>query len=671
MPAQSWEDLVSTLESAQRSGSHAPVIRHATSTYDHLLAKLVKILEIRVRSFVEIGEFEKAQEDATKIQQWKPESVDGYLLSGNIYAQYGYHRKAMDVYNKGLASVSTSNPDYQRLVQTKSASVEQSDKTIDFIKRLPLEPVANILRMVVNDEPFDCANTPLLHVSKTWNEKILQLVPLHFRITDASCLDDGNDLITYESNVQSLDFLYSVMYYKRLFKKATFSNLKRLYLEDLGPQLKNVLAKLVRYYGRKLEQLVIEAAVSRRGDSILDLDCIRVACPKLISFTCRGAAKMDIAFENKNQWSSLRSLAIHVELTNSSQSIIDMFERLPYIEDLSLSSFVSSRTLVETVPWCPYLRYLALGPETILPTTYVDRSKVGLQVLDLSITETSHVLELYSTKDIASILHAHASTLVACRLHLLDLRPQPEGLQLDADICFERLVRFDSIPMESPHHIAITDWIITRAPNLQEVHLDPSAINENIIQALIHRQRLHTLNVRVNPDHVPLLQTLAAHHRDLGAQSSSLTTLELCITESWEEIVDDLLSISQLPCIKTLKLNISGVSDRTLARFINAFATTSPQLECFKLISSDPNWVFYETLAELSQFPNLRHLMLEGYNFKDGIRSSLQCRHLQTIELCTHDAPSMRVASSLKDVFPFLKVSPRRQSIVEETEVQG
>lgn len=380
---------------------------------------------------------------------------------------------------------------------------------------------------------------------------------------------------------------------------------------------------------------------------------------------------MDIAFESKGNWSSLRSLAIHVELTNSSHSIISMFEQLPYLEDLSLSSFISSRTLVETVPWCPYLRYLALGPDTMLPTTYVDRSKVGLQVLDLSITETSHVLELYSTKDIASILHAHARTLVACRLQLLDLRPQPEGLQLDADICFERLVRFDSTPMESPHHIAITDWIITRAPILQEVHLDSTAINENIVQALIHRDRLDTLNVLVNPDCVPLLQTLAAHHRDLGARSSSLTTLELCITDSWEEIVDDLLSISELPCIKTLKLDISGVSDRTLARFINAFATTSPQLECFKLISSDPSWVFYETLAELSQFPNLRHLMLEGFNFKDGIRSSLQCRHLQTIELCTHDAPSMRVASSLKDVFPFLKVSPRRQSIVEETEVRG
>lgn len=280
---------------------------------------------------------------------------------------------------------------------------------------------------------------------------------------------------------------------------------------------------------------------------------------------------MDIALDTTCL--SLQSLSLQVELINSAQYITNMFQRLPSIEQLSLSSFVSSRILVETVHWCPSLRYLALGPDTVLPKTYVDPNKDGLQVLDVSITESTHVLEVYSTKDVASILHVHAGTLVACRLNLLDLRPQPESLQLDAHVHFDQLERLYSTPLESPHHIAITDWIISRAPNLQVAHLHPYAITERMIQSLKQLHRLHTLSVSLESDDVPLLQSLIAHHQDLGAQSS-LTTLELRLTGIYKGLVDDLVSITQLPRIKTLKLDVSGVLDRTLARFINTFAST-------------------------------------------------------------------------------------------------
>lgn len=672
MPSQPWEDLVNKLESAQRYGAHAAVIRHATTSCDNLTAKLLKLLEIRARSFLKTGVFEKAQEDATQIRQWKPESVDGYLLSGNIYEQHGYYRKAMDVYDKGLATASKSDPHYQRLVLAKSASAEQNNKAIDFIKHLPLEPVVNILRRTMN-EPLDCVDCSILHVSKAWNEKILKLIPLHFRITDESCFQDGNDLITFAFKVQSLDYLYSLHCYRRLNKKATFPNLKCLYvkgkyvkeccqgcvlidcIQDACSMTKSVLPKLLRTINsKKLEYLDIEATAGRRGDFTLDLELVMSTCRHLISLTCQGDFKMDIALDTTCL--SLQSLSLQVELINSAQYITNMFQRLPSIEQLSLSSFVSSRILVETVHWCPSLRYLALGPDTVLPKTYVDPNKDGLQVLDVSITESTHVLEVYSTKDVASILHVHAGTLVACRLNLLDLRPQPESLQLDAHVHFDQLERLYSTPLESPHHIAITDWIIARAPNLQVAHLHPYAITERMIQSLKQLHRLHTLSVSLESDDVPLLQSLIAHHQDLGAQSS-LTTLELRLTGIYKGLVDDLVSITQLPRIKTLKLDVSGVLDRTLARFINAFATTSSQLECFKLISSDRTCLFRETLTGLSQFPNLRRLTLEGFDFENGIKSLQGCHHLQMIELYTQESVlPMHVISSLKALFPFLKV---------------
>ncbi|KAI7874855.1 hypothetical protein K492DRAFT_240617 [Lichtheimia hyalospora FSU 10163] len=595
MPAQSWEDLISNLDAAQHSGSHELVIGHSTSTCDDLIARLIKLLEIRVRSLVATGEFNKALEDAIKIQLWKPESVDGYLLSGSLYERYGYYRKAIAAYNKGLATVPKSNPQYQQLVKAKLASTVQQNKTVDFIRQLPWEPVTNILRMVMN-EPLDSVNAPILHVCKRWNQKIVQLGRLHFRITGESCIEDGTDLINYAPNVQSLDYVYNLQSYKRLLKRASFPSLKRLYFQDSSSNLKAILPKLIRALGNELEHLEIESILPKRGDHALDFGTIVWECPKLLSLKYYGTSNIDIACSSQRSHPSLRSLTIQSEVVNSSRAITDMFERLPYLEDITLVSFISSRTLMGTLQWCRYLRYLALGPGTILPKTYVDPERDGLQVLDLSINEETNVLEFYSTIDIASILHAHARTLVACRLNLQDLRSQPEALQLDARVHFSDLKRLDAVPMESPHHIAITEWIITRAPNLQVAHLGHMAINENIIQTLSQLGRLEKLNMFVDPDQVPLLRTLIAALQDIGMQSP-LTTFELCIPSPWEGLVDDLLSIIQLPRIKTLKLDMPDVSESTLTRFVNAFKMLPPHFEYFKLVSNDHTWLFPEPLA--------------------------------------------------------------------------
>lgn len=62
--------------------------------------------------------------------------MDSYLLAGNMHAQLGYQSKAIDAFNKGLSSVSTSKEPYAVVDMRRLGAMHPKSTRIDMVSRV-------------------------------------------------------------------------------------------------------------------------------------------------------------------------------------------------------------------------------------------------------------------------------------------------------------------------------------------------------------------------------------------------------------------------------------------------------------------------------------------------------------------------------------------------------
>ena len=112
--------------------------------------------------------------DAHQIIKYSPVSAEGYLRKANTFVLYGNQLQAIEAYDEGLRNATAFGGDQQMYIKQlekgrKEAIKQKSYKVIDFIIKLPIEPVGHTIIPLL---PLSTRSV-CLTVSKAWREILL------------------------------------------------------------------------------------------------------------------------------------------------------------------------------------------------------------------------------------------------------------------------------------------------------------------------------------------------------------------------------------------------------------------------------------------------------------------------------------------------------------------
>ncbi|KAI8144353.1 hypothetical protein BJV82DRAFT_607111 [Fennellomyces sp. T-0311] len=114
------------------------------------------------------GNYDEAETDAQTIISLEPTISLGYQSLGDVYQIQGKQERAIRAYELGLERVSADEPKYDLMLESKETAAKQNRIGVDFIAKLPVEIVDEIIGFLPQDYKFVC-----LQVSETWKAKLL------------------------------------------------------------------------------------------------------------------------------------------------------------------------------------------------------------------------------------------------------------------------------------------------------------------------------------------------------------------------------------------------------------------------------------------------------------------------------------------------------------------
>ncbi|KAI9246239.1 hypothetical protein BDA99DRAFT_266569 [Phascolomyces articulosus] len=150
----------------------------ATSTIDHIEQSLLfNVLDHRAYSLAINAKFVMATKDIHRMIEIKPTSPIGYRRLGDIYAIQGKQVHAINAFELGLQRASQEDPEYARLLDCKYMAIQQSQKRVDFIAKLPLEVLEIIVKLLSKEIKLTCFT-----VSNTWCKRVVECSPASWQV---------------------------------------------------------------------------------------------------------------------------------------------------------------------------------------------------------------------------------------------------------------------------------------------------------------------------------------------------------------------------------------------------------------------------------------------------------------------------------------------------------
>ncbi|KAI8138415.1 hypothetical protein BJV82DRAFT_631442 [Fennellomyces sp. T-0311] len=150
--------------------SDVDAITQSTKALDCLRNGCAALLIARANALADKGKLDNAIEDALEATQCQPDSVQGYLVTGDLYSTQGKIQAAIDTYEQGLRTVPPSA--WPLLYEKQQAAKMRLTQRFDFVESFPAE-IASKIFMQLADE---CRSAILqcLYTSKHWHEFMLQ-----------------------------------------------------------------------------------------------------------------------------------------------------------------------------------------------------------------------------------------------------------------------------------------------------------------------------------------------------------------------------------------------------------------------------------------------------------------------------------------------------------------
>ncbi|KAG2222013.1 hypothetical protein INT45_006713 [Circinella minor] len=171
-----FEQRYQQIQDTINNGTHHQLIQDVTLAIDDVFqSQLLVLLDIRAYAHAMEGHYQLACADAEQMIKHAPFLSSGYVRQGIVLSMYGRQAKAIEKFDYALqlANISSGNnieqqEDIKRLNACKTAAILLNESRVDFIARLPVEIVNNIITLLPKSSKVSC-----IHVARIWAQRTL------------------------------------------------------------------------------------------------------------------------------------------------------------------------------------------------------------------------------------------------------------------------------------------------------------------------------------------------------------------------------------------------------------------------------------------------------------------------------------------------------------------
>ncbi|KAG2219870.1 hypothetical protein INT45_000757 [Circinella minor] len=514
---------------------------YATDIIDEIKKNLLFIvLEHRAYAFHKMNKYQDAIGDAQEMISIAPTSTKSYLLLGKLYSALGKQKKAIDIYKIALSQNNVTKYDTsnnndtiwtQQLVQEMNKAVEQNEKRMDPISKLPKELLSTIFTCLNQESKVTCWN-----VSKKWRYHLSRASSAWSTLS----IDDKDrhtirrltaylpDIATHVRHLildtlcpdVSLEYLESM-------NNGDFNNIKSLKVtgnSSHGMRLamfESFITTVLPRIGHSLTELELDLFyINNDALRAMKLGDILASAPHLTRLvyltteslsTVIGDLSTSANVENHHPLIDLELNTIHA----TRKEMEPLLKKCSQLRCLKLFIYEENITdLLES--YCPHLQILFynynLGVEPIIPNEeYIQFKKAicavkttdltrGLKVLDINWSPMNRVE--YEKK--FNVSHYIPPLILNNQMTL-------------------KMVNITNCP-KMPN---LCNHPTLHMPNLKSLRIKATEKNNNLqqlfLQSIPFFPNLHTLQVTDKQNFIPLVETLMTLQRPLKKLTLTLT----------------------------------------------------------------------------------------------------------------------------------------------------
>ncbi|KAJ8651655.1 hypothetical protein O0I10_012772 [Lichtheimia ornata] len=660
-----WSNVTEQPIPVIKSGTCANVIADSTRSLQQCVQEQLTHLDNRARALATCGSFGAALKDVARIRQLVPSSAMGYLCAGHVYSLQGRQKAAINIYDKGLAAVSSSDPSHQQLVEARSMAQQRDRKRIDFINELPLDIIMNIAPWILSTERMAPSEIrEYLDVSRVWREKLLSCVrELHVLSTTNDSHLDADGLpgliatycttLTLESRVTCLrDFISDARY--PLLKALNINQVSAgdNYDEYGYCGSRHFLDIVASFrYTATLTRLRIFAGESY----FIPFGDILNNCPSLVDLeTTYISANMSTA---PASCPNLKSLSF---MLNKYQDLDmdDITKRLPGLERLVTSPFQYAKDLGIIQDNCPKLEVIGSHGSVGFPATsnYDDTptTMVGVRMLYIHDYETRWSdLHQGEIEHVVEFMQQNSDTLqdISFCTTFPYNDEESDGHSVVADsnaFTFTRMTSYKQQEIYVPEHLCIARMVVQKSPHLKSFELVRGFDHDDLVfvnagelfDYLVGICTLESAIIKL-PNKCTLMYE-GGMERFIQYHSRIDTQLHTLILPQYTRLSNDALdALTTLPRLKTLGFDLSTVQGeddedgKKASRFIQKLRLRCPQLQHLEVVSDAPiPDIVFAQLSKLNiKSLHLIMLSLFMHNAPTSLLNLLECPQLQELHI--------------------------------------
>ncbi|CDH54725.1 predicted protein [Lichtheimia corymbifera JMRC:FSU:9682] len=539
-----WSDFTQQPMLAIESGTCANVITDSTRCLQQCVRDQMGHLDNRARALATSGNFEAALDDVAMIRQLAPSSAVGYLCAGHVYSLQGRQKAAIDIYEQGLAVVSSSDPSHQQLLEARSMAQYRDSKKIDFIKEFPIDIIENIAPWILSEEEITPSEIrEYLDVSRVWRERLLLSTrELHIDSLYDDDLGDDDDLLEQVApHCTALTIQCQYHEFVQLMSKAPFPMLQTLITsvpwqenddDNTVERAIDTLASL----GSTLTHLEVKTAY---GYDICFGDILS-SCPNLEYLK---TWHVDTEMKNGPECHpNLKTLLFW--MYDDGSDINDITKRLPGLEVFAANPIYDTRDLKILQDNCPNLKaigcndydcsYFYVPTSSTSTTTRGHQHYIGVHTVYIDCYELNNFQ--VDIRDIVDFMKRNSHTLQHVYFYTL------VGGSADDEAIFNHAddgALFNSMTtlincIHDHDDILLTRWIARESPHLMEIGLSnhesyaPNAVDTSaLFDDLIGRCELESAIVDLYGDPTMDTGSIERFIQYHGTFDSPLHTLTL------------------------------------------------------------------------------------------------------------------------------------------------
>ncbi|KAI9268926.1 hypothetical protein BDA99DRAFT_337362 [Phascolomyces articulosus] len=322
------------------------------------------MLEMRAIAWGRKDDYDKELQDASAMIKFAPHDPTGYLITGRRYAQQGFPKRAIKIFNKGLeqalelphqtttAATTDKKQTYLLLLQEKQRAQKQwDDQSGHFFAFISYDLICCIIDFLPQESIIEC-----LLVSSTWRDWILSYPkPWRHAFHDATnknstIKENGIAPIPYPilpSVSQHVEYLAIPpdrhgMQYLDLIQTKNFSNLLSLKISDTGS-----------FNIRQNNQMPLYLALHSVTDTLVSLD---------ITFKERtNVPALGLILSTCSNLSTLRFSAYEINIVTpfSLSNVTTVLTQLELVD--TQREGIQGEQLKSILRACPYLHYLSIN----------------------------------------------------------------------------------------------------------------------------------------------------------------------------------------------------------------------------------------------------------------------------------------------------------------------